>query len=46
MVDNFGQGRLINRNTEQDLNEHGNWLWNLLLLMETGCKINDASFVA
>ena len=45
MVDNFGQGRLINKNTEQDLNEHGNWLWNLLLLIETGCKINDASFV-
>jgi NAD(P)-dependent dehydrogenase (short-subunit alcohol dehydrogenase family) len=45
MVDNFGQGRLINKNTEQDLYEHGNWLWNLLLLIEKGCKINDASFV-
>jgi len=34
IVDNFGHGRLINSRMDQDLKDHGDWLWNLLLAME------------
>jgi hypothetical protein len=36
MVDNFGIGRLINGQMDKDLKEHGDWLWELLVLMEAG----------
>ena len=36
IVDNFGIGRRINRQMEKDLNDHGDWLWELLVLMEAG----------
>ena len=38
IVDNFGYGRLINDRMARDLRENGDWLWELLLMMESGFK--------
>jgi len=43
IIDNFGFGRLINSRMDQDLKEHGAWLWTLLLEMEIGGRIAENS---
>ncbi len=41
IVDNFGYGRLMNNDIKRDLNEHGDWLWDLLVFMESGGSIDN-----
>ena len=41
IVDNFGYGRLINNDMEKDVQDHGDWLWDLLVLMEGGGSIDE-----
>ena len=41
IVDNFGYGRRMNSGMEKDIAENGNWLWNLLLLLENGGNVKD-----
>lgn len=31
----------MNNGMEKDIAENGNWLWNLLLLLESGGNVND-----
>jgi len=40
IVDNFGFGRLMNKYTKKDLEDHGDWLWGLLVSMEAGGNID------
>jgi NAD(P)-dependent dehydrogenase (short-subunit alcohol dehydrogenase family) len=40
IVDNFGYGRLMNGRTETDLKDHGDWLWEMLVLMERGGSLD------
>lgn len=41
IVDNFGYGRLINNDMKRDVKEHGDWLLNLLVLLESGESIDE-----
>ncbi len=41
IVDNFGYGRLINDDMKRDVKEHGDWLWDLLVLLESGGSVDE-----
>lgn len=40
IVGNFGHGRRTNEGMRRDVDAHGDWLWDLLLLLESGGDVD------